>query len=286
MGQSYGRPFLVRHPQRGEAAARLGEATNRRGEAAATPGAPRRMRPSMCVPAGIGWLGLALALGSLGARAQAPESPHNPPRARADTVGRRAVARLAKPRVVAFYDARYSIINSHFCTINGLKLGLEWRNRLRTGAAVYFLSSRIPTRRARPDGIDDDARADLRFRYLALYGEYVLIENRRWELSVPLQLGLGSAYVDYIRPDGSAQQTPHDFMGVVEPSVIAQLRVFRWAGLGAGTGWRAPVFVARAVRQELSGPIFYLRGKLFLSSLVAVVRGHERLFTQKGLRNE
>lgn len=58
-----------------------------------------------------------------------------------------AVARLAKPRVVAFFDARYSIINGRFCIINGLKLGLEWKNRLRTGAAVYFLSSRIPTRR-------------------------------------------------------------------------------------------------------------------------------------------
>lgn len=217
--------------------------------------------------------------------AQAPASSHDPPRARPDSVGRRAVARLAKPRVVAFYDARYSVINSHFCTIAGLKLGLEWRNRLRTGAAVYFLSSRIPTRRARPDGIDD-ARADLRFRYLALYGEYVLLETRRWELSVPLQAGLGSAYVEYVSPDGSTQQTPHDFMGVVEPSVNAQMRIFRWAGLGGGAGWRAPVFVARAVRTELSGPIFFLRGKLFLNDFAAVVRGRERLFTQKGLRSE
>ncbi|MFD1470637.1 hypothetical protein ACFQ48_20595 [Hymenobacter caeli] len=228
------------------------------------------------------WLGALLPLAG---RAQAPESAHN--RARPDSaVGRRAVARLEKPRVVALYDARYSIINSHFCTINGLKLGLEWKNRLRTGAAVYFLSSRIPTRRARPDDIDDDARADLRFRYLALYGEYVLLETRRWELSVPLQAGLGNAYVEYVSPGGSVQETPHDFMGIVEPSVNAQMRVFRWGGLGAGAGWRAPVFVDRAVRKEISGPIFYLRGKLFLNDLVAVVRGRERLFSQKGLRAE
>ncbi|WP_157887036.1 hypothetical protein [Hymenobacter sp. PAMC 26628] len=229
------------------------------------------------------WLGGLLPLG---AHAQLPGLGHSQLRAASDTVRRRAVARLAKPRVVAFFDARYSIINSHFVTINGLKLGLEWKNRLRTGAAVYFLSSRIPTRRERPDNVDDDARADLRFRYLALYGEYVLIENRRWELSVPLQAGLGNAYVEYVSPDGTTQETPHDFMGVIEPSVNAQMRIFRWVGLGAGAGWRAPVFVNRTVRKELSGPIFFLRGKLFLNDLVAVVRGRERLFSQKGLRSE
>ncbi|WP_140466313.1 hypothetical protein [Hymenobacter nivis] len=229
------------------------------------------------------WLG---ALLPLAARAQLPGMGHSQLRIGSDTVRRHAVARLPKPRVVAFFDARYSIINGHFVTINGLKLGLEWKNRLRTGAAVYFLSSRIPTRRARPDGVDDDARADLRFRYLALYGEYVLIENRRWELSVPIQAGLGNAYVEYISPDGTHQETPHDFMGVIEPSANAQMRIFRWAGLGAGAGWRAPVFVNAAVRKELSGPIFFLRGKLFVNDLVAVVRGRERLFSQKGLRSE
>lgn len=229
------------------------------------------------------WLG---ALLPLGARAQLPELGHSQLRLGSDTVRRHAVARLPKPRVVAFFDARYSIINGRFVTINGLKLGLEWKNRLRTGAAVYFLSSRIPTRRERPDSIGADARADLRFRYLALYGEYVLIETRRWELSVPLQVGLGNAAVEYVSPNGTTQATPYDFMGIIEPSVNAQMRIFRWGGLGAGTGWRAPVFVNRTVRKELSGPIFYLRGKLFLNDLVAVVRGRERLFSQKGLRSE
>ena len=228
------------------------------------------MRPAMLSVVRVGLLVVGMALWPLWGRAQAPGSPRELPR----------------PRVVAFFDARYSVINGHFCTINGLKLGLEWRSRLRTGAAVYFLSSRIPTRRARPGGIDDDARADLRFRYLALYGEYVLLETRRWELSVPLQAGLGTAYVEYVSPGGSTQATPHELVGVLEPSVAAQMRIFRWLGVGGGAGWRAPVFVDRAVRRELSGPIFYLRGKLFLNDLVAVVRGHERLFSQKDLRGE
>jgi hypothetical protein len=75
-------------------------------------------------------------------------------------------------------------------------------------------------------------------------------------------------------------------MGVVEPSLTGHVRVFRWAGMGAGVGWRQPVFVPTAVQRELNGPVFYVRAKLFLGDLAKVVRGKQRLFTQDGLRDE
>ena len=53
-------------------------------------------------------------------------------------------------------------------------------------------------------------------------------------------------------------------MGVVEPALAAQLRVFRWAGVGTGLGWRQPVFVPGAIQKELNGPVFSLRTNLCL----------------------
>ena len=191
---------------------------------------------------------------------------------------------FARRRLVVQYDSRYSIINSHFCTINGLKLGLEWRGRMRTGAAVYFLSSGIPTRQILPDNAAQEADAQLRFRYLALYGEYVVLENARWELTGNLQAGLGSVYVLYRNEDDYNDRTPRDFMGLIEPSAAAQMRLFRWASLGAGAGWRQPVLVPSIVRKELNGPIFYLRAKILLGPLVRIVHRRERLFSQQGLR--
>jgi len=189
-------------------------------------------------------------------------------------------------KIVVQYDSRYSILNHYLCTINGLKLGVEWPGHARVGAAIYFLSTGIPTRQPRPDDAALDAQAELRFRYLAGYAEYVLLETRRWELSGNLQLGLGSAHLLYETIDGDFDKTPKQFMGVVEPSVATQLRIFKWAGLGAGAGWRQPVFVSVPIQRELNGPVFYLRAKLFLGDFVRVVRGHERLFTQEGLRKE
>ena len=201
-------------------------------------------------------------------------------------VGRRAVPRIARRRVVVQYDSRYSILNYHFTAINGLKLGVEFKNRFRAGAATYFLSTGVPTRQARPENAAADATADLRFRYLAGYGEYVLLETSRWELSSNLQLGMGSAYVLYTTPDGRSLKTAKQFMGVVEPSVAAHLRVFQWAGLGAGVGWRQPVLVAGPIQRELNGPVFYLRGKLFLGDLLKVVKQRDPLFTQEGFQRD
>lgn len=208
------------------------------------------------------------------------------PTARPDSVGRRAVARLPRARFVAQYDSRYSIINHHFTTINGLKLGVELKSRFRTGAAIYFLSTGVPTRQAKPDNAAEDADAEIRFRYLAAYAGYVLLETRRWELSANLQLGLGSAQVRYEAVGGRFDRTPKEFLGVAEPGMAAQYRVWHWAGAGTGLGWRQPVFVPGAIQKELNGPVFYLRANLFLGELLRVMREKEPLFTQAGLRRE
>ena len=205
--------------------------------------------------------------------------------AQRDTTLERPTAPFSHRRLVVQYDSRYSFVNGHFCTINGLKLGMEWRGRVRTGAAVYFLSTGIPTRQPLPDNAADDADADLRFRYLALYTEYVVLQNSRWSLSANMQLGMGTVYVRYLNDStGTYDHTPHDFVMMVEPSAAAQLRVFRWASLGAGAGWRQPVLVAPTIRHELSGPVFYARANILLGPLLKVARGKERLFSQDGLR--
>ena len=227
-------------------------------------------------------LRFALLLGLVGAVPLASRAQARPA---ADTVLRRpAILRLPRNRFVAQYDSRYAIINRHFTTINGLKLGIELKSRFRTGAAIYFLSTGVPTRRAKPENAAENADAELRFRYLAAYAGYALLETKRWELSANLQLGLGSAYVRYQKLDGSSDRTPRDFLGVVEPSVAAQLRVWRWAGAGTGLGWRQPMFVPAAIQKEMNGPVFYLRANVFLGELIKVLKDQEPLFTQANMR--
>jgi len=226
---------------------------------------------------GYGWLLAALLGVGLVQPARAAPAPSD---------STRPAPVFARRRLVLQIDSRYSIINSHFSIINGVKLGLEWRGRVRTGAAFYFLSSRIPTRLEPPDNAADEADATLRFYNVALYGEYVILENPRWELGANLQGGMGAVRVEYTSDDlpGTRSRTPRDFIALVEPSVAAQMRLFSWASLGAGAGWRQPLFVDEVVRREISGPIFYLRAKVLIAPLLRIRRNHEPLFSQKDLR--
>ncbi|MGI4738355.1 MAG: hypothetical protein ACRYG7_24565 [Janthinobacterium lividum] len=191
---------------------------------------------------------------------------------------------FARRRLVMQIDSRYSIINNHFSIINGVKLGLEWRGRVRTGAAFYFLSSRIPTRLEPPDNAADEADATLRFYNVALYGEYIVLENRRWELGANLQGGMGAVRIEYTNEDYNRVRSPRDFIALIEPSMAAQMRLFSWASLGAGAGWRQPLFVPTVVRREVSGPIFYLRAKILIGPLIKLTRHHDPLFSQRELR--
>ena len=85
---------------------------------------------------------------------------------------------------------------------------------------------------------------------------------------------------------GGLDKTPRQFMGVVEPTLAGQLRVFRWAGAGTGLGWRQPFFVPGNIQRELNGPVFYLRANLFLGELFKVLKQRESLFTQVYFREE
>lgn len=186
-------------------------------------------------------------------------------------------------RLVAQLDQRFSPLNGKLVGIYGMKVGLEWRGRLRAGLGGYFLSGGVPTRLEAPPGLPAGTDSELRFRYVTAYGEYVLVGTPRWEVSTPTQFGFGTVFSSYRTPNGNRQQSSIDHIWMVEPSVVGHMRVFRWIGVGAGAGYRQMLFLNEEEERELSGLILIGRVKLFLGDLYKIVRGRERLLSQKGL---
>lgn len=226
-----------------------------------------------------GPLGLALGLSAgLPGAARAHELPA------ATALHDSVTVRQAHRRFTFQLDIRNSIINHRVVTLPGLKLGVEWRGRIRTGLGVYLLSNGIPSRQPIPSELPAATSAELRLRYVAGFGEYVVLGNPRWELATQLQLGVGKTYAHYELPGGSVVRSPKKVIWLVEPSVAAQMRVYRWLALGSGLGWRQPVFVNSLTQRELNGPVFYGRVKVSLGDLYKIARGRERVFSQRGLR--
>jgi hypothetical protein len=189
-------------------------------------------------------------------------------------------------RLVVQFDQRYSLLQGRLVGINGFKLGVEWRSRFRMGVGGYLLSQGVASRDPLPLALPAGTRPELRFQYVAVYGEYVLIGTRRWELSTPTQLGFGRVFSNYYLPDGSRQRSGNDHIWMIEPSLAGHMRVFRWIGVGVGFGYRQMLFLDDNDNEDrqLNGIIFFGRAKLFLGDLYKVFRGHERLFSQEGLR--
>jgi hypothetical protein len=189
-------------------------------------------------------------------------------------------------RPVFQFDQRFSLLNGKVVGINGLKGGVEWNGRLRAGLGLYLLSGGVPTDAPLPPDLPPGTRDELRFRYVVGYGEYVLIGNPRWELSAPLQIGIGNFYSRYQFPNGGVRRSSKDLIYILEPSVAGHYRIFQWLGLGAGAGYRQMMFIDDKLEDELSGVIFYGRVKLFMGDLYKIARGRQKLFSQDGLRHE
>ncbi|MCB2409103.1 hypothetical protein LGH74_14020 [Hymenobacter sp. BT178] len=192
--------------------------------------------------------------------------------------------RTAHRRIVFQFDNRYSILDGQLVGINGLKLAVEWRGRLRAGAGGYLLSNGIPSQEVVPFGYPSGTTAELRFRYAAAYVEYMFIRTNRWEMSAPLQLGGGRFFTSFEQPNGNKSKDAKSTVWLIEPSVSGHFRVFPWFGIGAGAGWRETLFVQSSLDEALDGPIFYGRVKLFLGDLYKTARFKRKLFSQQHFR--
>lgn len=182
------------------------------------------------------------------------------------------VPEKAGPHFVFNFDTRYTLLQNAPARISGLKAGLEWHNRLRTGFGFYALSSPITTKLPvlKPD--DPQIEARVKFNYAAVYAEYVMLRNRKWELSVPVQLGFGKTLNVYHNQAGQVQRTERIPLWLVEPSVSGHYKVYPWVGLGAGAGYRQMLNASKRETQHLTAPIYYIKVKLFTGELYRLLR--------------
>jgi hypothetical protein len=175
------------------------------------------------------------------------------------------VIKFAKP--VFNFDSRYSFINHQQVQISGFKLGVEWIEKFRTGIGFYGLST---TLNKELEVIKDPAeRLDGRFRfnYLALYGEYVLLSKRKWEVSFPLQFGLGMMSVETKDKRGLPRDSDRKPIALTEPSITAHYKIFPWIGIGAGAGYRYMLSSQNKVEHSFDSPIYYIKAKIFVGEI-------------------
>jgi hypothetical protein len=185
--------------------------------------------------------------------------------ARPDSIAPADTARPQYARLKPAFnlDFRDSFLERQHVNVLGVNAGIEFgvkRHQLTLG--YYWISYAtylrlIDWRRdaAQRINLDYYTRSDM--WYLSLLYWWNMTNNKRWLVSIPVELGGGVAYA---LPLNLAKDTPIDrthrsFFVPVQAGVYTQWRASRWAGLSAQVGYRLSVFQT-AIDQNFNGSYY------------------------------
>jgi hypothetical protein len=163
-----------------------------------------------------------------------------------------------KRRIDARIESRISFINNNLINVTGVRAGVSFQKQLRVGAGVSWLSSRVPANFTAyaPDGTEFTEEKYLKFIYASFYADFVFHKTKRWQLSVPIQIGVGSSWFQRREDYHWGTRDKKYFMLLYEPGITVHFKVFKWFGLGTDVAYRFTLYNNKTVADNLNSPTY------------------------------
>ncbi len=174
----------------------------------------------------------------------------------------------SKPKLSLRLDNRYSFTATSPSKIVGFKVGAEFKDRFRVGGGYNQLNSKITKDvYIESDGkIIDTVPSSLRMSYMSYFIEYVFYRDKRWEFSIPLQIGIGNTHYEYRYGDFKFKNNWSMIINY-EASVSGHYRIIKWFGIGAGFGYQLMLKDNPAIEENFNTPIYVIKFKIFLGDI-------------------
>ena len=177
-----------------------------------------------------------------------------------------------KPKIVLGIGGHNSLVGGEKVRMTGVRLGLEFNHTWRFGIGTNRLNP--PIHRL---GGDEQNPIFYRIDYgtANIFIEYIVLNNRRWEFSFPLEFGFGGTTI-------SSRTDTNDFFvpdrGVVvrvrQLSAVGYYKVWKWLGIGASIGYRDVTAkskidpkLAEIVTKAFDGPNWAIKTKIYVGEL-------------------
>lgn len=170
----------------------------------------------------------------------------------------------SEPRFELRLDSRNSFISTTRVKVFGIKAGVQYDNKLSFGLGYNFLLSGIT------DFVwvnDQLIEGELKFRMLTPYLEYIFYRDQKWELSIPVQFGLGNSFYENVQPEAPAKFN-QQFVISYEPAITFQYRILRYFGVGMGVGYRLMLKPNTEVDEKFTAPVYLFKFKLYFEDLL------------------
>jgi hypothetical protein len=174
----------------------------------------------------------------------------------------------SKPKLSVRLDNRYSFTATTPSKIIGFKIGAEFSDKFRVGGGYNLLNSKL----TRPVYIDssgfiiDTVVSSLKMSYMSYFIEYVFFRNKRWEFSLPIQIGIGNTHYEYHYADAKFRNNWSVIVNY-EASISGQYKIIKWIGIGAGLGYQLMLKDNPAIKENFNTPIYSLKLKIFLGDI-------------------
>lgn len=177
-----------------------------------------------------------------------------------------------KPHLFAKLDTRNSFVENSRAKIFGIKTGLNFGKRLHVGVGYnqlyppakdfdrqYYFSSTITSEK-------DSVPARLRMYYFSAHIEYIFYQTKHWELSIPLQIGLGKTYYIYTISNKKGR-TQENLNFIYEPAVSVEYKFVKWLGVGADVGFRFMLTSDRKINQKFNSPTYAFKLLIYYNEI-------------------
>ena len=173
-------------------------------------------------------------------------------------------------------DSRRTFINRQDVNISGIRAGLDFNGLARVGGGIYFLLSPIYQQFELTDPVTNEdtvVSARLRFNYVSCFFEPTIVHSKRWEISLPLHLGVGDTYYEGAGFDEATPQT----VVMTEISATGYYRILKWIGISGGVGYRKILRGNNRTGENFDSPVYMVGIKLFVGYIYNKIFHPEKL---------
>ncbi len=168
-------------------------------------------------------------------------------------------------KFVAKLDMRNSFVRNSNVSIFGVKLGFEHAGRFQYGIGYSMLLTPV-THKPILEGIGE-VETRLRMGYVSAYVDHAFFKRGRWEIRLPVQLGIGRGSVSYRSAEGSRQILQRSVLIIYEPAMTVQYRLMRYLGISGGWGFRLAIHTTSGLGENLTAPIYTLGLRVFFAEV-------------------
>ena len=147
-----------------------------------------------------------------------------------------------------------SLVEEENVRFNSIRLGISYNKKYRMGLLISGLVDSVIIREDVPP---DATFNEINFLALGGFFDFMIINNYRWELSVPIQLGYGFTrykYLDEQKELIREEDGPYYFLS--EVGIGLQYNINNWLGLDGGIGVRAVSAGDETLAEYTRGPYY------------------------------